>query len=89
MVLSNWKGEPPAPLSIARLGILRRRRLILKAIQDLTAQKGYPPSLREITAALGYKSQGRVLVGHMRALVAGGFVRRGSKYQVRTWRAVG
>jgi repressor LexA len=53
-----------------------RQRLILQMIEDSVRQNGYPPTVREIGAAVGLCSPASVH-GHLAALEAQGYIRRG------------
>lgn len=48
---------------------------VLLVIQNLTAERGYPPSMREIAARAGLSSLGTVTY-HLRQLEAKGYIRR-------------
>ena len=52
-----------------------RARAVLTAIVDLTHQKGYPPSMREIGDAVGLKSLNSVSF-QLASLVRKGYIRR-------------
>lgn len=52
-----------------------RRRQILDCLITTVNEQGYPPSLREIAAAVGLKSASTVLF-HLRALEEAGYIRR-------------
>ena len=52
-----------------------RRRQILDYLINTTTEQGYPPSLREIAAAVRLKSPSTVLF-HLRALEEAGYIRR-------------
>jgi repressor LexA len=54
-----------------------RQQRILRVIEDAVRQQGYPPTVREIGAAVGLSSPASVQ-GHLSALEAMGYVRRGS-----------
>ena len=54
-----------------------RQQRILQVIEDAVRQQGYPPTVREIGAAVGLSSPASVQ-GHLSALEAMGYVRRGS-----------
>jgi repressor LexA len=57
---------------------LHERQLrILKVIEDAVKSQGYPPTVREIGAAVGLCSPASVQ-GHLSALEAQGYIRRGS-----------
>jgi len=53
------------------------RRRILEVIEDAVLRQGYPPTVREIATAVGLCSPASVH-GHLKALEAGGYIRRGS-----------
>ena len=55
--------------------ITEKQLNILKYIQSQVHQKGYPPSVREICAAVGLKSTSTVH-GHLNRLEAKGYIRR-------------
>jgi repressor LexA len=54
-----------------------RQRLILQVIEDAVRDQGYPPTVREIGAAVGLCSPASVQ-GHLSTLEAGGYIRRGT-----------
>jgi repressor LexA len=54
-----------------------RQRQILEVITEAVAAQGYPPTVREIGAAVGLCSPASVQ-GHLRALEAMGYIKRGS-----------
>jgi repressor LexA len=54
-----------------------KQRQILQVIEDAVEAQGYPPTVREIGAAVGLSSPASVQ-GHLSALEAMGYVRRGS-----------
>jgi repressor LexA len=54
-----------------------KRRQILQVIEDAVRAQGYPPTVREICAEVGLSSPASVQ-GHLSALEAMGYVRRGS-----------
>jgi repressor LexA len=54
-----------------------RQQRILQVIEDAVRLQGYPPTVREIGAAVGLSSPASVQ-GHLSALEALGYVRRGS-----------
>jgi len=56
-------------------GITARQRLILEAIRDSVAQRGYPPSMREIGETVGLTSTSSVK-HQLTALQAKGFLRQ-------------
>lgn len=69
-----------------------RQQRILQVIEDAVRQQGYPPTVREIGAAVGLCSPASVQ-GHLSALEAKGYIRRGSSKRralevVRTGRRV-
>lgn len=53
-----------------------RQRLILQVIEDAVRDQGYPPTVREIGAAVGLCSPASVQ-SHLGALEAKGYIRRG------------
>jgi repressor LexA len=53
-----------------------KQRQILQVIEDAVREQGYPPTVREIGAAVGLSSPASVQ-GHLSALEAMGYVRRG------------
>ncbi len=55
--------------------ISQRQQEILDLIRDTVADRGYPPSVREIGEAVGLSSPSTVH-SHLSALVAGGYLRR-------------
>jgi repressor LexA len=54
-----------------------RQQRILQVIEDAVRDQGYPPTVREIGAAVGLCSPASVQ-GHLSALEAKGYIRRGS-----------
>ncbi|OFW58141.1 MAG: repressor LexA [Actinobacteria bacterium RBG_16_64_13] len=69
-----------------------RQQRILEAIEDAVKAQGYPPTVREIGAAVGLCSPASVQ-GHLSALEAMGYIRRGSSKRralevVRTGRSI-
>ncbi len=54
-----------------------RQRQILEVIRDAVKAQGYPPTVREIGAAVGLCSPASVQ-GHLRTLEAMGYIKRGS-----------
>lgn len=54
-----------------------RQRLILQVIEDAVRQQGYPPTVREIGAAVGLCSPASVQ-SHLGSLEAKGYIRRGT-----------
>jgi repressor LexA len=54
-----------------------RQRQILEVITEAVTAQGYPPTVREIGAAVGLCSPASVQ-GHLRALEALGYIKRGS-----------
>jgi len=54
-----------------------RQRLILQVIEAAVREQGYPPTVREIGAAVGLCSPASVQ-NHLSALEAKGFIRRGT-----------
>lgn len=75
------------PIEIARLRLLRRRRAILRYIQQRQLEKRIPPTIREIGMALGVPW--KTIKEDMTVLVAGGFLRARPKASSRTWVVVG
>jgi repressor LexA len=66
-----------------------RQQRILEVIVDAVRAQGYPPTVREIGAAVGLCSPASVQ-GHLRALEAMGYIKRGSSKRralevVRPW----
>lgn len=59
----------------ARNDLTRRQREILDYIREQVRKKGYPPSVREIGAAVGLSSSSTVH-GHLARLEQKGFIRR-------------
>jgi repressor LexA len=59
------------------MGLSERQARILSVIQDAVARQGYPPTVREIGAAVGLCSPASVH-SQLAALEAQGFIRRGS-----------
>jgi repressor LexA len=53
--------------------ITDRQQLVLNAIESLMTEHKRPPSVREIAAAMGFRSPNGVMV-HLRALVKKGYV---------------
>lgn len=56
-------------------GLTQRQKECLKAIKVAKAQKGYAPSYRELSDALGCISTNAVF-GHLNALQAKGYITR-------------
>ncbi|OFV79772.1 MAG: repressor LexA [Acidobacteria bacterium RBG_16_64_8] len=54
-----------------------RQRLILKVIEEAVLEQGYPPTVREIGAAVGLCSPASVQ-SHLGSLEAKGYIRRGT-----------
>lgn len=54
-----------------------RRKKILESIARIVAERGYPPSVREIAEAVGLASPSAVH-HHLTALERDGFIERGS-----------
>jgi repressor LexA len=54
-----------------------KQRQILQVIEQAVREQGYPPTVREIGAAVGLSSPASVQ-GHLSALEAMGYIRRGS-----------
>jgi len=59
------------------MGLSERQARILSVIEDAVARQGYPPTVREIGAAVGLCSPASVH-SQLAALEAQGFIRRGS-----------
>lgn len=59
------------------MALTERQQAILDAIRRLSEQEGYPPTVREIGAAVGLSSPASVL-NHLRALERSGHIKRGS-----------
>ncbi len=59
------------------MALTDRQEAILAAIRDLTHRNGYPPTVREIGAAVGLSSPASVQ-NHLRVLERNGYIRRGS-----------
>ena len=59
-------------------GLTARQRLILECIQQAVADRGYPPSMREIGEAVGLASTSSV-THQLAQLEKAGFLRRGSR----------
>jgi len=55
----------------------QKQREILRVIEDAVRSQGYPPTVREIGAAVGLSSPASVQ-GHLGALESLGYIRRGS-----------
>jgi repressor LexA len=55
--------------------LTERQKECLKAIKAIARTKGYPPSMREISDALGGISTNAVF-GHLEALQAKGYIKR-------------
>ncbi len=58
-------------------GLPERQRLILQVIEDAVREQGYPPTVREIGAAVGLTSPASVQ-SNLAALEAQGYIRRGA-----------
>ncbi len=56
-------------------GLTDRQRHVLEFIEEHTRSRGYPPTIREIRAAFGLRSN-RGVVDHLRALERKGYIRR-------------
>jgi repressor LexA len=56
--------------------LTERQQVILKVIEDAVREQGYPPTVREIGAAVGLCSPASVQ-SHLTALEAQGYIRRG------------
>jgi SOS-response transcriptional repressor LexA len=54
-----------------------KQQEILQAIEDMVRVQGYPPTVREIGAAVGLSSPASVQ-GHLGTLESLGYIRRGS-----------
>lgn len=52
---------------------MKRRFAVLKAIEEITKEKGYPPTVREIGDRVGLKSSSATK-GHLDRLKRDGFV---------------
>lgn len=61
-----------------------RQRLVLETLHRLTVSKGYPPTVRELSAALGMT--GRGAGDHLFALECRGMIERGPLDQARNAR---
>jgi repressor LexA len=59
-----------------------KQRRILQVIEDAVREQGYPPTVREIGAAVGLSSPASVQ-GHLSALESMGYVRRGCAHKRR------
>jgi repressor LexA len=59
------------------MGLHERQQRILQVIEEAVRDQGYPPTVREIGAAVGLCSPASVQ-GHLTALEAMGYIRRGS-----------
>lgn len=59
------------------MALTERQQAILDTIRRLSEQEGYPPTVREIGAAVGLSSPASVL-NHLRALERSGHIKRGS-----------
>ncbi|PMC75272.1 transcriptional repressor LexA [Brachybacterium sp. UMB0905] len=70
------QGDVPADERTA--GLTRRQRLILQTITEIVAQRGYPPSMREIGDAVGLTSSSSV-AHQLQTLEVKGFIRRDPK----------
>jgi repressor LexA len=66
MFAKDWTMELP-----------ERQRRILQVIEDAVREQGYPPTVREIGAAVGLSSPASVQ-GHLSVLESKGYIRRGS-----------
>lgn len=58
-----------------RLPLPPRQAAVLEFVQNHIAEKGYPPTVREISAAFGFTSTNAAF-GHLKALAVKGYVRR-------------
>jgi repressor LexA len=56
-------------------GLTDRQRHVLGFIEEYTCGHGYPPTIREIRSAFGFRSN-RGVVDHLRALERKGYIRR-------------
>jgi hypothetical protein len=86
--------DEPAPYYLTELGVAvpcpgprpddlsPRQRKIIKAIRESLAERGYPPTLREIADAAGLSSLGSVH-HQLRSLEAKGVLILGGSYQPR------
>lgn len=68
-------GRGPSTPSTAPAPISRRQQAILDAIRAHVAARGYPPSVRELGAAVGLNSTSSV-VRQLEILAARGYLRR-------------
>lgn len=59
------------------MGLQPKQREILEVIEEAVRSQGYPPTVREIGAAVGLSSPASVQ-GHLGALESLGYIRRGS-----------
>jgi repressor LexA len=73
------KKRPPTVTSAGgkAMKLPERQRLILQVIEDAVRQQGYPPTVREIGAAVGLCSPASVQ-SHLCSLEARGYIRRGT-----------
>ncbi|AXK44618.1 transcriptional repressor LexA [Brachybacterium saurashtrense] len=67
-----------APVDERTSGLTRRQRLILETINDAVAERGYPPTMREIGDAVGLTSSSSV-AHQLQSLERKGFLRRDPK----------
>lgn len=65
-----------------------KQRQILQFINDFSAREGYPPSVREICAAVGLRSPSTVHT-HIRTLAARGLLQKGDATKKRTLTVAG
>ena len=77
------------PVTTAHAALTPRQHEILEVIRDLTEDAGYPPTIREIGAAVGLGSPSSVH-HHVRVLEAAGLVSRSRRRpRVRRVRTAG
>jgi repressor LexA len=69
------RGRPPGSGGPGPDGLTDRQRLVLEVIRDAVADRGYPPSVREIGDAVGLTSTSSVS-HQLKALERKGFLRR-------------
>ena len=80
---------PAMPVTTAHAALTPRQHEILEVIRDLTEDAGYPPTIREIGAAVGLGSPSSVH-HHVRVLEAAGLVSRSRRRpRVRRVRTAG
>lgn len=68
-------GRPPGPHIVDVDGLTKQQRRVLDTIINSVEDRGYPPSITEIMAAVGYGSSSSVL-HQLRVLEAKGWIRR-------------